>query len=115
MGNMLRRAANEAAGKITVAIFPIKILDVGDDGIIFLTQGEGAVSLNQVLEVFLPGRKVIDPDTGGERQLDGTTAGAIRVIEVQNGTAKARVQGPQVVQFQPGMIVRATSQTSGRN
>ncbi len=71
------------------SIYPIKVAAVGDDGTIYINRGEdGGLNLDEVLDVFRPGKPIIDPDTGIQLGVEEKVIGQLKVTEVEDARSK---------------------------
>ena len=104
--NLLRAAANQIATGLVTTIYPIKVAAVQADGTLMLNYGEGAVLTGSLLNVYGPGQKIIDPDTGKVLSEEGAQIGTVRVTEVTPRFSKAAAVGAFSQPAAIGYIVR---------
>ena len=78
---ILENAGATMATNVLEVIFPIKVLNISDNEIA-LNQGGIRVKKGELFDIFTPGEKVVDPDTGRKIRLDGTRVGTLQVIRV---------------------------------
>jgi len=81
--------ANEAANVIDTA-YPMKVVGVAP-GQIVINRGKGAIEAGEVLNVYQTGEMMIDPDTKESLGYHEARIGSVRVVEVNEKTAKADV------------------------
>lgn len=77
----------EAANVIDTA-YPIKVVAVAG-GVLTINRGKGAIAVGEVLEVYQEGEMMTDPDTRESLGFQETKLGMVKVIEVNEKTAKA--------------------------
>ncbi|GMR06136.1 MAG: hypothetical protein BMS9Abin25_0719 [Gammaproteobacteria bacterium] len=71
------------------SVYPIKVAAVGDDGTIYINRGaDGGLNLDEVLDVFRPGKPIIDPDTGIQLGVEEKVIGQLKVTEVEDARSK---------------------------
>ena len=80
---MIAHAAHGVASELLDAIFPIKVLSMNADNEVYLNQGGIRVKEGEIFEIFSPGQKVVDPDTGLTMRLDGARVATIEIISVR--------------------------------
>ena len=80
----------ETANIIDTA-YPIKIVGVGD-GICTINRGKGAIEVGEALIVYQPGEVMTDPDTKESLGYHEALAGKVKVVEVDEKTAKAQIE-----------------------
>jgi TolB-like protein len=80
---MIAHAAHGVASELLDAIFPIKVLSMNADNEVYLNQGGIRVKEGEIFEIFSPGQKVVDPDTGLAMRLDGARVATIEIISVR--------------------------------
>lgn len=101
---LMRSAADKVASGLITSVFPIKVADVADDGVITLNYGEGSVRMGDFLTVFEPGKALVDPDTGAPMGTSERRVGIVQVIDVQTRFSRAKavagfVTDPPQVKF----------------
>lgn len=87
---VLKDAAAIVASEVLEVIFPVKVLSVSG-GEVALNQGGIRVEKGQLFDVFTPGQKVVDPDTGRKIRIDGPRVGTVEVISVRPKYSIARL------------------------
>jgi len=80
---MIAHAAHGVASELLDVIFPIKVLSMNADNEVYLNQGGIRVKEGEIFEIFSPGQKVVDPDTGLAMRLDGARVATIEIISVR--------------------------------
>jgi curli biogenesis system outer membrane secretion channel CsgG len=87
---LLRSAAQDVAVGLTTAMYPVKVVNVGDDGQLYLNYGEGLLYPGDVYAIFSQGHKIFN-DNGEELGNDEKLLGLIRVTEVLTKMSKATI------------------------
>lgn len=78
-----RQVVDKLVIKVIDTVFPIRIIAVGDDGVVSINRGEGGgVPVGTELDVFSEGEEMVDPDTGEVLGSAETKIGRIRVDQV---------------------------------
>ena len=88
---VLSYAANTVITKILDVIFPIKVLAAEAENWIYLNQGGLRISPGERIEIFTPGRVVIDPDTGLKIRVDGPWVATVEISRVLPKFSVAKV------------------------
>lgn len=71
------------------SVYPIKVAAVADDGTIYINRGaDGGLNLDEVLDVFRPGKPIIDPDTGVQLGVEEKVIGQLKITEVEDARSK---------------------------
>ena len=98
ISSVQRLAANKIAGKISLNIFPIKIINITSKGQVYLNYGDSilskcswAVSDACYLKIVQLGEGFTDPDTGEVLGAEEEYIGAIEVVEPKNKYSIANV------------------------
>jgi len=102
---VLKDAAAIVASDVLEVIFPVKVLSVSG-GEIALNQGGIRVEKGELFDVFTPGQKVVDPDTGRKIRLDGPRVGTLEVVSVRPKFSIARMIEGDIEQVKPRAICR---------
>lgn len=92
---MMEEIARSMAGKIALhvedVIFPIKVL-VKDDSGVMVNRGEGGgLAVGDIFNVFAPGKKLVDPDTGEVLGNEEVNIGQVQITEVDPKFSKAKI------------------------
>ena len=87
---LMRSAADKVASGLITSVFPIKVADVGSDGVITLNYGEGSLRSGDYLTIFEPGKALVDPDTGAPMGTSERRIGIVEVIDVQSRFSRAK-------------------------
>lgn len=96
--------ARKLVEKILEAVYPVKVAEIQPDGVVYLNRGEGGgLRAGDNLDVFQPGKVIVDPDTREVIGASEVKVGSIRVLEVRPRVTLAQVTGGQV---SPGAIAR---------
>lgn len=88
---VLSYAANTVITKILDVIFPIKVLAAEAEDWVYLNQGGLRISPGEHIEIFTPGRVVVDPDTGLKIRLDGPWVATVEITRVLPKFSVAKV------------------------
>jgi hypothetical protein len=102
---VLKDAAAIVASDVLEVIFPVKVLSVSG-GEIALNQGGIRVEKGQLFDVFTPGQKVVDPDTGRKIRIDGPRVGTVEVVSVRPKFSIARMIEGDIEQVETRAICR---------
>lgn len=89
LNGLLRSAAQTVSLGLVTTMYPVKIVDVGDDGQVMLNYGEGLLVPGEVFAVFQQGKEIIDPDTNAVLGRSETLLGLVRITEVLPKMSKA--------------------------
>jgi len=85
MDNLFARAANQAVETIIDRLYPIRIATVNTDGQVIINQGGRRIARGMLLDVFTPGKEIIDVDT---KESLGKTEVLIATIKIDKVTPK---------------------------
>ena len=102
---VLKDAAAIVASDVLEVIFPIKVLSI-QEGQVTLNQGGIRIEKGQLFDIFTPGQKVVDPDTGRKIRLDGPRVGTVEVVSVRPKFSIARMIEGDIEQVKPRAICR---------
>jgi curli biogenesis system outer membrane secretion channel CsgG len=84
--------AADAADGIVQRIYPMKILGVMADGIIFINRGADTdMKVGSTFSVERPGQELIDPDTGVSFGAAETTIGTLKITSVEAYRSRAQM------------------------
>jgi len=89
IAGLMRNAAQRISMGLVTIMYPVKVIDVGDDGQILLNYGEGLLAPGDVFAVFNQGKELIDPDTGAVLGHKESLLGLVQVSEVTPKYSKA--------------------------
>jgi hypothetical protein len=64
ISGLLRAAAQNVSMGLVTIMYPVKVVDIDDDGQVLLNYGEGLLAAGDVFALFQEGRQIVDPDTG---------------------------------------------------
>jgi curli biogenesis system outer membrane secretion channel CsgG len=103
--------STEAVAQILIRLFPIKVLGIAGDGIVYLNRGNDAGLQNgDIFDVMRPGAQLIDPDTGRSFGTAESKVASVEVIAVEGSRSRASVKsGSEVL---AGDILRKQQQTT---
>ncbi|MDO9473283.1 MAG: CsgG/HfaB family protein [Caulobacter sp.] len=107
---LLRAAADNIAGKLVTAIYPIQVAAVQSDGTVVLNYGEGTVAVGAVLAAYSKGEAIKDPATGEVLSYNEEKLGFLRVTEVTGRVSRAMPASAFAVPLAVGSIVRPATQ-----
>jgi len=95
------------------AIYPIKVAAVGSDGTIYINRGDdGGLRAGEVLDAFMPGKPIIDPDTGVQLGVEEVRIGKVVINSVENARSKGGIiEGSRLAK---GDILRRTIENKGK-
>ena len=102
---VLKDAAATVASDVLEVIFPIKVLSI-QEGQVTLNQGGIRIEKGQLFDIFTPGQKVVDPDTGRKIRLDGPRVGTVEVVSVRPKFSIARMIEGDIEQVETRAICR---------
>jgi hypothetical protein len=98
-----RLMAKSLTAVIAQSVYPIKVAQVQEDGIVLLNYGDAILSPKDKLKAFRAGNVIKDPDTGEILGSEETQTALLEVTESLARFSKARVIEGAV---EPGSIVR---------
>ncbi len=82
ISGLLRAAAQNVSMGLVTIMYPVKVVDVDEDGEVLLNYGEGLLAVGDVFALFQQGKKIIDPDTGAVLGNSEKFLGLVRITEV---------------------------------
>lgn len=103
---LLETAAQKIVHSSLNNIYPIKVLKAASKKAIYLNQGGKMTSLDQVYDVYTPGEKITDPDSGLNIKIDGEKVASIKITKVLAKYSLAKLVKGQLQNIQAGAIVR---------
>ncbi|MEA3469436.1 MAG: CsgG/HfaB family protein [Thermodesulfobacteriota bacterium] len=84
--------AAQIVASLLNAVYPTKVAAVAPDGTVYVNRGsDGNLSQGAVLDVFRPGQKVIDPDTGVELGSMDSKVGQVELTTVEENRSLGRI------------------------
>jgi curli biogenesis system outer membrane secretion channel CsgG len=86
---LMRSAAQHVSMGLVTIMYPVKVVDVGDDHQIILNYGEGLLAPGDVFAIFQQGKKIVDPDTGAVLGNNEVFLGLVRISDVLPKMSKA--------------------------
>jgi hypothetical protein len=107
--HLLNSLADSVVTEILDAIYPIKVLQVRNDGIVVLNQGGNRVHVGQWFSICQGGEEAIDPDTGLSTRLDGFELALGVVTKVQEKFSEVKVEQSAIESLGVGMPCRRLS------
>lgn len=119
MSNLMEKFTTESVALIVDRLYPIKVLGMTPDGVVYLNRGEDAGLVRGArFEVMRPGAELIDPDTGRSFGASEMKVGAVELIAVEANRSRAQfitgsnaqsgdiLRKPQVVQKKTQPVIR---------
>jgi curli biogenesis system outer membrane secretion channel CsgG len=90
--NGLMRSASEriSMGLVTI-MYPVKVVDVDDDGSVMLNYGEGLLEPGDVFALMQQGKEIVDPDTGAVLGHKESYLGLVQISDVEPKMSKAKM------------------------
>ncbi len=79
---LMRTASQRISMGLVTIMYPVKVVDVDDDGKILLNYGEGLLAPGDVYALFQQGKELIDPDTGAVLGHKEALLGLVQISEV---------------------------------
>ena len=77
-------------GQVLIRLFPIKVLGVAGDGVVFLNRGNDAGLKNgDIFDVMRPGQALVDPDTGRSFGTAETKVATVKIVAVEESRTRA--------------------------
>ena len=98
--------ARAMAGAATDVLYPVQIIKVHGDTV-FLSQGQGRLEQDAIMQVYRPAGEMKDPDTGLTIKLEGNALATLTVTDVRPDYGVARLDGPASSPLQAGDRVRS--------
>lgn len=106
VAGLMRSAAQRISMGLVTIMYPVKVIDVGDDGQILLNYGEGLLAPGDVFAVFQQGKALVDPDTGAVLGHKESLLGLVQVSEVTPKYSKATAVTAFAVPPAAGSVAR---------
>lgn len=103
---LMQQAADTVANELIEIIYPLKVVKVMGSGQLILNQGGIRVSEGDRFEVYLPGEKLIDPDTGENLGSEEIFCGVAEISRVTPKTSYARMVEGSHEDVEAGAICR---------
>lgn len=98
--------------KVIDAIYPIKVIGY-TNGVAFLNRGiGGGLKVGDVVDVFVTGEEMVDPDTGAVLGNTESKVGQLKIIDVQAKFTKATPYGSAITAIPKEAICRICAQAS---
>lgn len=98
--------AHKIAAAATTTIYPVKVLDIVSNDLIYLTQGGMSVQVGDQLAVLASGKSVKDPDTGEQLMVNGPQLAVVEVTGVEAKYAMAKLLNGDVTQFSASSVLK---------
>ena len=106
VSGLMRTASQRISMGLVTIMYPVKVVDVDDDGKILLNYGEGLLSPGDVYALFQQGKELIDPDTGAVLGKKEALLGLVQVSEVTPKYSKSTPLTTFASPPPPGTIAR---------
>jgi curli biogenesis system outer membrane secretion channel CsgG len=103
---LMRRAAERVSMGLVTMSYPVKVIDVDDDGKILLNYGEGLLEPGDVFALFTEGKEIVDPDTGAVLGHKEGLLGLVQIAEVTPKYSKATMITPFAAPPAAGSVAR---------
>lgn len=100
-------AALQIADGILAVIYPLKVLDVAENGSVLLTQGGARVENGTQYRVHGPSRRIIDPDTRVPTKVMGAAVATVEVTAVFPKYSEAQIIQGDLASVKVGSTVMA--------
>lgn len=92
MTGLMDQFVAQTVGKVVENIYPVKVLAVGQDGLIYLNRGEdGDLKTGLYFEIMRSGQELKDPDTGVSFGREEIKIGLLEVVTVEKSRSKGRL------------------------
>ena len=114
LGEVSRRVANDVTSLIVSSIYPVRVLKRTAQGTVFLNYGKGSLGNGDILDVFVKGEALIDPDTGENLGSEDEFIGRISVFDARTRFSKAKIL-KEVRPIGKGMIARRAKKAVAPN
>ena len=89
VSSVMEALATKVADRVTDELFPVSVLKVSEGGII--TIANYGFNVGEVLNVFMYGEPIVDPNTGNELEKDTVMVCPIIVLEISGSTARCLI------------------------
>jgi curli biogenesis system outer membrane secretion channel CsgG len=106
IAGLIRTAAQRISVGLVTMSYPVKVVDIGDDGQILLNYGEGLLAQGDVYALMQQGKEIVDPDTGAVLGHRESLIGLVQISEVTPKFSKATPITPLSIQPPVGTIAR---------
>jgi curli biogenesis system outer membrane secretion channel CsgG len=106
LSSLMRTASQRISMGLVTIMYPVKVVDVDDDGSILLNYGEGLLAKGDVYSLFNQGREIVDPDTHAVLGHKESFVGLVRVVEVTPKFSKATPLTTLSAPPAPGIVAR---------
>jgi Curli production assembly/transport component CsgG len=103
---LMRTASQRISMGLVTIMYPVKVVDVDDDGKILLNYGEGLLAPGDVYALFQQGKELIDPDTGAVLGHKEALLGLVQVSEVTPKYSKSTPLTAFASPPAPGTVAR---------
>lgn len=103
---VLEKAAQKVVHSSLNNIYPLRVLKVANNSSIYLNQGGKLTKIGDTYEVFTPGEKVVDPETGQFIPIDGDRVATVQITQVSPKYSSAKLVDGNIDRIQTGAICR---------
>jgi curli biogenesis system outer membrane secretion channel CsgG len=90
ISGLMRTASERISMGLVTIMYPVKVVDVEDDGQVMLNYGEGLLVPGDVFALTQQGKEIIDPDNGAVLGHRESFLGLVQITEVQPKLSKAK-------------------------
>lgn len=105
--DLITAAGKEIAESVLDQVYPVKVVRLGQGGVIYLNQGGVRLVPGRKLRVFRPGEDLIDPDTGLSLGKEETVIALIEVTESRSKVSLARILDGDLESLAAGDVCRS--------
>ncbi len=93
MSELVNQLAGDAVTKITLRLYPLKVLGTSSDGTVYLNHGRDlGIKKGAQYQVMRPGQALIDPDTGASYGMAERAVATLNVTSVEDGRSRAALE-----------------------
>ncbi len=106
--------AQKLVERVLEAVYPVKVAEVQADGTLYLNRGQGGgLKVGETLEVFQPGKVIIDPDTKEAIGASEIKVGSAKVTEIRPRITIARITEGRIAAGAVARPARGTAAAGG--
>lgn len=90
--SLMDQFITQIVGKVVENIYPIKVLSMAQDGMVYINRGEdGGIKKGNRFDVFHPGAELKDPDTGVSFGREEIKVATVEIDTAEKSRAKAHI------------------------
>lgn len=90
--SLMDQFITQIVGKVVENIYPIKVLSMAQDGMVYINRGEdGGIKKGLRFDVFHPGAELKDPDTGVSFGREEIKVASVEIETAEKSRAKAKI------------------------